>query len=121
MGKNSFRKVKVNLSLCLTRHQARKVYWENGSTTPCILDLDTKWRWVLSFTPRPLYPQGKNALYSFNKESGWAPEPSGGSGEEKNSQPLPGLEHSIIQHVAQSYTTETNLKFTSAATKLIQT
>jgi hypothetical protein len=31
---------------------------------------------------------------------------SGRSGEEKNSQPLPGLEHPIIQPVAQRYTTE---------------
>jgi hypothetical protein len=25
-----------------------------------ILDLGTRWRWVLSFTPRPLYTRGKN-------------------------------------------------------------
>jgi hypothetical protein len=31
---------------------------------------------------------------------------SGGGGEEKNSQPLPGLEPPIIQLVAQRYTTE---------------
>jgi len=27
---------------------------------PRILKLGTRWRWVVSFTPRPLYPQGKS-------------------------------------------------------------
>jgi len=31
----------------------------------------------------------------------WAPEPSGRGGEEKNSQPLPGLEPLIIQPVSE--------------------
>jgi hypothetical protein len=30
-------KVKVKLSLCLTKHHAMKAYWGNGSTTPLIL------------------------------------------------------------------------------------
>jgi hypothetical protein len=30
-----------------------------------ILDLGTRWRWVVSFTPRPLYPGGKSPLYPF--------------------------------------------------------
>jgi hypothetical protein len=32
--------------------------------------------------------------------------PSGGGGEKKNSQSLPGLEPQIIQAIAQGYTTE---------------
>jgi hypothetical protein len=36
-----------------------KAYLRNGSIAPRILDLGTRWRWVVSFTPRPLYPQGK--------------------------------------------------------------
>jgi hypothetical protein len=39
-------------------------------------------------------------------EAGWAPEPFSRGGEEKNSQPLPGIEPPIIQPVAQRYTTE---------------
>jgi hypothetical protein len=38
---------------------------------------------VVSFTPRPLYPQGKSR--------------PGRGGEEKNSQRMPGLEPPIIQ------------------------
>jgi len=31
------RKVKVKLSLCLTKHHAMKVYWRNGGIAPRIL------------------------------------------------------------------------------------
>jgi len=29
----------------------------SGGIAPRILNLSTKWRWVVSFTPRPLYPR----------------------------------------------------------------
>jgi hypothetical protein len=47
--------VKVKLTLCLTKHHAMKTYWGSGSIAPRILDLGTRWRWVVSFTTRPLY------------------------------------------------------------------
>jgi hypothetical protein len=51
-------KVKVKLSLWfLTEHHAMKAYWGSGGIAPRILELDTRWRWVVSFTPRPLYPR----------------------------------------------------------------
>jgi hypothetical protein len=37
-----------------------KAYWGSGGIAPRILELSTIWRWVVSFTPRPLYPQGKS-------------------------------------------------------------
>jgi hypothetical protein len=37
-------KVKVKLSLCLTKHHAMKTYWESGGIAPCILDFGTRWR-----------------------------------------------------------------------------
>jgi hypothetical protein len=36
-------KVKVKLSLCLTKHHAMKTYWRSGGIAPRILDLDTRW------------------------------------------------------------------------------
>jgi hypothetical protein len=51
---------KVKLSLCLTKHHAMKTYWGSGGIAPRILDLGTRWRSVISFTPRPLYPQEKS-------------------------------------------------------------
>jgi hypothetical protein len=44
-----------------------KVYWGSGGIASRILDLGTRWRRVVSFTPRPLYLQRKRAE--------WDPEP----------------------------------------------
>jgi hypothetical protein len=43
-------------------------------TAPRILQLGTRWKWVVSFTPRPLYLPGKEPLASIGWEAGWAPE-----------------------------------------------
>jgi hypothetical protein len=32
-----------------------EAYWGSGCIAPRILDLNTRWRWVVSFMPRPLY------------------------------------------------------------------
>jgi hypothetical protein len=61
---------------------------------------------VVSFTHRPLYPQGKSCRYPSDRRLGRHQIRSGCGGEEKNSQPLPGLEPPIIQPVAQRCTTE---------------
>jgi hypothetical protein len=98
--------IKVKLSLCLTKHHAMKAYWESGCIAPRILDLGTIRRWVVSFTPRPLYPQGKSPRYSLDRRLGGPQSRSGRGGEEKNSHSLPGLEPSIIQPIAQRCTTD---------------
>jgi hypothetical protein len=61
---------------------------------------------VVSFTSRPLYPQGKSPWYPLDRRLGGPQSRSGHGGEEKNSQPLSGIELPIIQPVAQRYTTE---------------
>jgi hypothetical protein len=55
-------------------------------------DLGTRWRWVVSFTPRPLYPQGKSPWYPLDRRLRGPQSRSGRGGEEKNSQPLPQIE-----------------------------
>jgi hypothetical protein len=47
-----------------------KAYWESGGIDPRILDLGTRWRWVASFTPRSLYPQGKSPWYPLDRGLG---------------------------------------------------
>jgi hypothetical protein len=47
------------LSLCLTKRHAMKTYWGMEVQLHAFFDLGTRWRWVVSFTPRPLYSQGK--------------------------------------------------------------
>jgi len=34
-----------------------KAYWGSGGTAPVIFYHGTRWRWVVGFTPRPLYPR----------------------------------------------------------------
>jgi hypothetical protein len=94
-------KVKVKLSLCLTKHHAMKAYWESGGIAPRILHLGTRWRWVVSFVPQPFYRR-----YPSNRRLGGSQSRSGHDVDEKNSQPQPGLEPPTIQPVAQRYTTE---------------
>jgi hypothetical protein len=55
---------------------------------------------VVSFTPRPLYPWGKSSWYPLDRRLGGPKSRSGRIGEEKNYQPLPGLENS--HHPARS-------------------
>jgi hypothetical protein len=62
--------------LRLTEHYAMKTY--EG-----VLDLGTSWRWVVSFTPRPLYLRGKNPPYPFDRRLGGPQSRSGRYGEVK--------------------------------------
>jgi hypothetical protein len=93
-------KVKVKFPLCLNsapRHEGILGEWRYSSTHS---DLDIRWRWVVIFTPRPLYPQGKVPWYPLDRRLGGPQSRSGGGDEEKNPRPLPGLEPPIIQPVA---------------------
>jgi len=36
-------------------------------TAPRIIDFDTGWRWVVRFTPRPLYPQRRSPWYPLDR------------------------------------------------------
>jgi len=37
--------------------------WSNGGAVAHILNLSTRRRWAISFTPQPLYPQWRNLCY----------------------------------------------------------
>jgi hypothetical protein len=68
--------------------------------------------WSASW-PRPPYTLGKNLLYPFYRRLGGLQSRSGRGGEEKNSQPIPGLEIPIIQPVVYRHTAELSwLRFT---------
>jgi hypothetical protein len=74
-------------SPCLTKHHAMKTYWGSEGIAPRILALSTRLRRVVSFTPRPLYPQGKSPSYPLNRRLGGPQSRSGHGSIEKNSQP----------------------------------
>jgi hypothetical protein len=53
--------VKVMLSLSLTTYHAMKTYWDSGCIAPRGLNLGTRWRRVVRFISRPLYPTERAA------------------------------------------------------------
>jgi hypothetical protein len=68
-----------------TEHHAMNAYWGSGGMAPRVLDLCTRWRWVISFTPRPLYLQGKSPWYPLDRRLGGTQNRSRRGGEEENS------------------------------------
>jgi hypothetical protein len=66
----------MNLSLCLSKHHAIKTYLSNGGVVPFILNLGARWRSVVTFTPRPLFPELRVPVSAaIVYEAGWAQEP----------------------------------------------
>jgi hypothetical protein len=55
----------------------------SGSIDPRILKLGTRWRWVVSFTPRTLYTRGKSCRYQLDRRLGGSQSRSGQSDEKK--------------------------------------
>jgi hypothetical protein len=96
----------VKLSLCLTMHHAMKTYWGSGGIAPSILDLGTRWRWVVSFTTRPLYPQEKSLCFPLDR--GWVGPRAVLDAVVKRKIPSPRRESNprtpIVQPLAHRYT-----------------
>jgi hypothetical protein len=63
----------------------------NGGIAPRI-NLGTRWRWVVSLTPLPLYPRGKSSWYPLDRRLGGPQSRPGRGGKEKNSQPPSAIE-----------------------------
>jgi hypothetical protein len=51
-----------------------KAYWGSGCMALCILDLDTRWRSVVSVTSRPLYSEEKSPWYPLDRRLGGVPK-----------------------------------------------
>jgi hypothetical protein len=60
-----------------------KTYWECGCIAPRILDLGTRWRWVVSFIPQPLYIRWVSPWYPLDRRLGRPKSRSGHGGERK--------------------------------------
>jgi hypothetical protein len=54
-----------------------------GRYSSITLDLSTRWRWVVSFTPRPIYSRGNRPLYPLYRRLGVFQSRSGRCGEEE--------------------------------------
>jgi len=94
--------VKINLSLCLTKYHAIEIYpVPNGApchddvlrsegTAPCILNLESRWRWAISFTPQQLYPWERAPDSHWT--GGWE-DPRDGLDAVTKRKILPGIEN----------------------------
>jgi hypothetical protein len=81
-----------------------KAHWGSGGIVPRILDLGTRWRWVISFTSRSLYPQGKTP--GTHWIGSWVGSTAGMDAVVRRKIPSPYRDSNppIIQPVAQRYT-----------------
>jgi len=59
--------VEVKVFLCLTMNYAMETYRWNGGIAPRIFNLGTRWRGVVTFTLRPLYPRCKSPWYPLGR------------------------------------------------------
>jgi hypothetical protein len=78
-----------------------RTYWE-WSYSSTILDLDTRWRWVVSFMPRPFYPKGNRIRYPSNRGRVGLQSRSGPGREQKISWPCQewNPDSSVVQPVS---------------------
>jgi len=54
----------------LRRINAVKTHWGSRCIAPSVLNLGTRWRWVVSFTFRPFYPREKSLRYPLRRRLG---------------------------------------------------
>jgi len=66
---------------CCERH---KVTWERGGTDILLINLDTRWRLMVSFTHRPLYTGGQSPQHPLHGAQDGFQNHSGRFGEEKS-------------------------------------
>jgi hypothetical protein len=69
------------------KHHAMNKYWGSGGTAPRILDLGSRWEVSGRLHAPAALPQEKEPPVPIGPQSR-----SGHGGEEKNSQPSPGIE-----------------------------
>jgi hypothetical protein len=80
---------------CLIKHHAMMACLRSGVLASCILNLGTRWRWVVSFTLWPLYPR-----YPLDWRLCGLQSRSGRDDEEKNIPAPVGDRTPVVQLVA---------------------
>jgi hypothetical protein len=96
---------RVKLSLCLTNKPLLHDYvWGSVCIHPYFLDLFTICRWVVSFTPRPLYSRENSPPppRTIGEDTGWNRRAGVEDMEETKSLTLPGLQFLTHRHPRRS-------------------
>jgi len=73
----------VKVSLCFNWVRHHESVLGSGGIAPRILDLGTRWRWVVSLTTRPLYTRNKSPRYPLDRKL-CGPQSLSGRGDEKS-------------------------------------
>jgi len=82
----------------LIKHLTIKMYWGSGGIASGILNLDTRGKWVVSFTPQPLYPQGR--VPGTHCAGGWVGTRAGLDAAGKRKSPSPCRHHrNTLRHL----------------------
>jgi hypothetical protein len=76
--------------------------WQSKGIALLILNLCTRWQWVVIFTPLSLYPQ-EITWYPLSRKLGGPNNQSGYSGAKKNSLLLLGFKPQIVQSLYWLY------------------
>jgi hypothetical protein len=71
--------------------------WKSGCTDPRFIDLGTSWRWVVSLTPRPIYPREKSPRDSLDRNLGGPQSWSRRYGEVKTLGEYPNNPRKLLQ------------------------
>jgi len=66
---SSCEKIKVK-SLRFIRNHATNAYWRSEGTALRVLNLDSWWRWMVSFTPRQIYLGRNSPRYPLDRRGG---------------------------------------------------
>jgi hypothetical protein len=69
-----------------------------------ILNLGTRWGWVVSIMPRPRFTPGERTPGTIVQEAGWAPEPVWTQRLEEKSSASVGDRTPVVQSVVKHYT-----------------
>ena len=79
---------------------AMKEYRGSRGITPLILDIGTRWRWVVNFTFLPIYSLGKKkSLIPYEYEAGYAKEEFWSFWRRKTLLPVPRIKPRFVQRV----------------------
>jgi hypothetical protein len=83
-----------------------KEYGGSECIDPHFIDVGTSWRWLVSFTPLPIYPRIKSTRYPLDRGLGGPQYRSGRRGENNNSWHYrdSNSDPSVVQPVASRYT-----------------
>ena len=79
--------------------------WRSGAIVPLVLDIDTRWSYMVSFTSRSFYVRGKSQRKSFHRKLDGSLTLFGRGGWGKHLLTIQGIDAQIVGRAAHSLVT----------------